>query len=101
MGLHSACIAQFSLCEPSSEPKQNLQSHHICLSVRLDMYVGLKVSPVRYPNWINSMFEFRSKLIQFNIRFKINSKDYSIFNDFCDSIQYIIQFKMSHLDSLQ
>ena len=43
MGLHSACIAQFSLCEPSSEPKQNLQSHHICLSVRLDMYVGLQI----------------------------------------------------------
>ena len=63
-------------------------------------------SPVRYPNWFNSMFEFRSKLIQFNIRFKIiswkfNSKDYSIFNNFCDSIQYIIQFKMSHLDSIQ
>ena len=64
------------------------------------------LSPVRYPNWFNSMFEFCSKLIQFNIRFKIiswkfNSKDYSIFNNFCDSIQYIIQFKMSHLDSIQ
>ena len=42
-----------------------------------------EVSLVRYPNWFNSMFAFRSKLIQFNIGFKIiswkfNTKDYSI-----------------------
>ena len=44
-------------------------------------------SPVRYPNWFNSMFEFCPKLIQFNIQFnivsrKFNSKDYSIQNHF-------------------
>ena len=60
----------------------------------------LEYSPVRYPNWFISMFEFRSKLIQFNIRFKIiswkfNSKDYSILNNCCYSI------KTSHLDSIQ
>ena len=41
-----------------------------------------RYSPVRYPNWFNSKFEFCAKLIQFNIQFKIilgkfNSKDYS------------------------
>ena len=45
-------------------------------------------SPVRYPNWFNSMFEFCPKLIQFNIQFnivsrKFNSKDYSIQNHDC------------------
>ena len=54
-------------------------------------------SPVRYPNWFNSMFEFRSKLIQFNIWFKFiswkfNSKDYSIQNQLLwfSSIKYSI-----------
>ena len=37
----------------------------------------------RYPNWFNSIFEFRQKMIQFNIQFntisqKINSENYSI-----------------------
>ena len=36
-----------------------------------------------YPNWFNSIFEFRQKMIQFNIQFntisqKINSENYSI-----------------------
>ena len=54
-------------------------------------------SPVRYPNWFNTMFEFCSKLIQFNIWFKIiswkfNSKDYSIQNQLLrfNSINYSI-----------
>ena len=37
----------------------------------------------RYPNWFNSIFEFRQKMIQFNIQFniisqKFNSKNYLI-----------------------
>ncbi len=41
----------------------------------------------RYPNWFNSIFEFRQKMIQFNIQFniisqKFNSKDYLIQKNF-------------------
>ena len=61
------------------------------------------VSPVRYPNWFNSMFEFGPKLIQFNIQFKLvspkfNSKDYSIksksssFNSMDNKLNVVIQF---------
>ena len=67
---------------------------------------SIKSSPVWYPNWFNSKFEFCTKLIQFNIQFKIilgkfNSKDYSnldkslLFN----SIYYSIYNKLLWFNS--
>ena len=68
---------------------------------------SIKSSPVWYPNWFNSKFEFCTKLIQFNIQFKIilgkfNSKDYSnldkslLFN----SIYYSIYNKLLWFNSI-
>ena len=72
----------------------------------VSLVVSLDASLVRYPNWFNSMFEFCSKLIQFNIWFKIiswkfNSKDYSILNNLLwfNSIYYSIQ--NNSCDSIQ
>ena len=55
-------------------------------------YRWLHDSPVRYPNWFNSMFELCRRMIQFNIQFNTISKK---------SIQTIIQFNIFHKCSIQ
>ena len=66
----------------------------------------------RYPNWFNSIFEFRQKMIQFNIQFntisqKFNSENYSIqknlrkFNSKNYSIQKISEKSNSKNYSIQ
>ena len=64
-------------------------------------------SPVRYPNWFNSKFEFCAKLIQFNIQFKIilgkfNSKDYSTLDKsiLFNSMYYSIYNKLLWFNSI-
>ena len=62
-----------------------------------------RVRGVRYQNWFNLMFEFRQKVIKFNIQFntislKFNSNNYSIQKDYWwfNSIANSIQMSGNH-----